>query len=482
MRRLPFALLFLAAPLLAQEPTRLPLPEAGPPAAVAWWYGLYMQDTKVGWAKITIGRTADGTVVEESEVEAKFAAMGEAIDFRARERTEFDGKAPYALARSGAEMTMGPTTQKVALERAGEGYRCVVRGPGGEQSRDVAKLDYTFADPWTAMEWFRKGPKAGDALTVRTFDLEEARVDLDTYHVDDVRDMLVRGVKTRCYHGRSISSVEGETGTYTAVSSGDFVQLSFADMLEARLEDEETAKKIERGGDLFVMGTVPIDKKLGEPTGVTVLVVEVSGEAAARLPQGPRQSVEAKEDGTRVLRLGAAHGVAAPATAAEIEEALKGTTEFPAGDERIVALAAEAVGDAATPAEKVKRLVRFVSDYVEDVLSPAEAFNAIDVVTSRRGDCTEHAILFTALARAAGIPSRRVSGLMYMGDDTQAFGGHAWNEVVLDGNWVAVDPAWNQVEVDATHITIGHGEKGETAHVWVLGRLQFRLVSVERKP
>jgi transglutaminase-like putative cysteine protease len=71
---------------------------------------------------------------------------------------------------------------------------------------------------------------------------------------------------------------------------------------------------------------------------------------------------------------------------------------------------------------------------------------------------------------------------MYMGDEVQAFGGHAWNEVAIDGSWIPVDPTWNQVQVDATHIKIGHGDEGETAHLWVLGRLAFRLVSVERKP
>ena len=45
-------------------------------------------------------------------------------------------------------------------------------------------------------------------------------------------------------------------------------------------------------------------------------------------------------------------------------------------------------------------------------------------------------MLFVALARAAGIPSREAGGYMYMGDKLKAFGGHAWCEVVLDGHWV----------------------------------------------
>jgi hypothetical protein len=227
---------------------------------------------------------------------------------------------------------------------------------------------------------------------------------------------------------------------------------------------------------------VTIDRPLGDPEGIAALELEVSGDGAARLAPGARQAIAAREDGTRVLKTGAAHGVAPVATEEEIREALRATAEFPADDERIVALAREAIGDADSERAKVARLVHFVSMYVEDALSAADAFNALDVAKARKGDCTEHAALFTALARATGIPTRTVSGLMYMGDDVKAFGGHAWNEVVLDGKWVPVDPTWDQTEVDGTHIAIGHGDRGDMAHLWVLGRLTFRLVSVERKP
>jgi len=86
-----------------------------------------------------------------------------------------------------------------------------------------------------------------------------------------------------------------------------------------------------------------------------------------------------------------------------------------------------------------------------------------------------------ALARAAGVPAREVSGLMYMGDDVRAFGAHAWNEVVLDGRWVPVDPTWNETELDAAHVTLdrdGHS----SAMMETLGRLTFRVQALDRAP
>jgi hypothetical protein len=31
---------------------------------------------------------------------------------------------------------------------------------------------------------------------------------------------------------------------------------------------------------------------------------------------------------------------------------------------------------------------------------------------------------------------------------------HAWNEVFADNRWQSVDPTWNQMRVDATHIPL----------------------------
>ena len=53
---------------------------------------------------------------------------------------------------------------------------------------------------------------------------------------------------------------------------------------------------------------------------------------------------------------------------------------------------------------------------------------------------------------------------MYMGDDVKSFGGHAWDEVVLDGKWVPVDPTWNETETTAgASMSSSSSSKGGTA-------------------
>ena len=59
----------------------------------------------------------------------------------------------------------------------------------------------------------------------------------------------------------------------------------------------------------------------------------------------------------------------------------------------------------------------------------ANADDALTVLENKAGDCTEHTLLFTTLARAAGIPARQVGGVVYVGGDKPSFGWHAWSEI-----------------------------------------------------
>ena len=58
--------------------------------------------------------------------------------------------------------------------------------------------------------------------------------------------------------------------------------------------------------------------------------------------------------------------------------------------------------------------------------------------------------LLVAMARALGVPARPVAGLLRSGG---RFYYHAWAEVYL-GDWVAVDPTYDQLPADAAHVRL----------------------------
>ncbi len=83
--------------------------------------------------------------------------------------------------------------------------------------------------------------------------------------------------------------------------------------------------------------------------------------------------------------------------------------------------------------------------WMRDAITPTydRGFDAASVVArNRRGDCTEFAVLYGALARHFGHPARIAVGIVLaeLDGDVQSFG-HAWVEVADDvEGWRRVDP------------------------------------------
>ena len=99
--------------------------------------------------------------------------------------------------------------------------------------------------------------------------------------------------------------------------------------------------------------------------------------------------------------------------------------------------------------------------------------SALEVLKQREGDCNEHTALFTALARAAGIPTRMAAGIVYLED---GFYYHAWPEVWL-GAWTAIDPTFGQFPADATHIRFVTGNLDRQSDIIKLvGKLKVEVL------
>jgi len=87
-------------------------------------------------------------------------------------------------------------------------------------------------------------------------------------------------------------------------------------------------------------------------------------------------------------------------------------------------------------------------------------YSALETLARRGGDCTEAAVLLAALGRAAGIPTRVASGLVYARDAYHGVGNvftpHSWVIAYVDGEWRSFDAAL--VDFDATHIAVVVGD------------------------
>src|SRR5262249_4652708 len=122
-------------------------------------------------------------------------------------------------------------------------------------------------------------------------------------------------------------------------------------------------------------------------------------------------------------------------------------------DPKVIEHATKAVGESADPWDKAVRITHWVASNVKDKNFKTAFAPASEVAQSLAGDCTEHGVLVAAMWRAVGVPARVVIGLVYT-DALGGFGFHMWNEVYVNGRWVAVDAAFDQTSVDAVHIKL----------------------------
>ena len=144
------------------------------------------------------------------------------------------------------------------------------------------------------------------------------------------------------------------------------------------------------------------------------------------------------------------------------------------GHPEIGRLAARLARGERDPRVVAERINRWVYDSLEKRITFGIP-SALQVLRSRSGDCNEHAQLFLALARAAGIPARTAAGLAYVDGK---FYYHAWPEVYLH-DWVAVDPTFGQFPADAAHLRFVVGGLGRQAELLrLMGKLRLDVLSV----
>ena len=120
---------------------------------------------------------------------------------------------------------------------------------------------------------------------------------------------------------------------------------------------------------------------------------------------------------------------------------------------------------------------------------------ASEVARTQQGDCTEHAMLLAAMLRAQRIPSRVVSGVIYVDqflDQSKMFGYHMWTQAWLEddgkpgkGRWIDLDAVLPDKPFDAAHIALTTSAMSNdsltndlVAMMPIVGRLKIKVVGI----
>jgi hypothetical protein len=211
-------------------------------------------------------------------------------------------------------------------------------------------------------------------------------------------------------------------------------------------ESKEDAMKLGKHSlDLLAQIAVPFDRVLPGNTGY--LKVKISGIDPGDFEMdGGRQILQGD-----ILEI--RKEVISPESVARPQQSkseyLEETIFIQTKDPEIVSLS-----EAIVSGEKdTIRAANLIHDWIYENIEKVPSITlpmATDVLQTKRGDCNEHTTLYTALSRAAGIPTRISVGLVY---EKGFFYYHAWPEI-FSGRWIAIDPTLGQFPADASHIRL----------------------------
>jgi len=351
-----------------------------------------------------------------------------------------------------------------AVRSAEYDFRIAGRVAGGELAGEIFSAGETIPLRVPASDEVVFSSGLGTALRFPRFEVG------DEYRLDsfDPLTLSKSPVRVRCI-ARETLRVAGEVIDARVLAvitnglrsrawidpSGEVVQARTPFGLVLRKISPEEARRGDAGPG--------VDELLGfaaiRPTGrrpfrnARSLEIKLAGGEGRELPQDQVQV--ALGDGRYRLRTPPEPpaGVEIAATA-ELDRHLRPDAFVQSDHPKIRRRAAEIVAGETDPWRRALRIHEWVFTSLdkEVVLSIP---SALEVLENRRGDCNEHTVLFTALGRAAGLPTRIAIGLVWS-DELDGFYYHAWPEVHL-GGWVWMDPTLGQPLADATHIKLLNG-------------------------
>jgi len=248
---------------------------------------------------------------------------------------------------------------------------------------------------------------------------------------------------------------------------------------------------------MFVKSPEPI-KDVHSTTSITYTMSPAPG-AKFTIPSTDDQKVQRLADGRirLVVEPASASGGTFPYKGddAALLEAVKPTPFLQSDRKEVQALARKAVGGMKDSAEAARRIEAFVAEYIENRSLSVGYASAAEVAESRKGDCSEFAVLTAALCRAVGIPAQVCVGVAYVEDfgGIEGFGGHAWAQAYVGadkegrgGKWVGLDAAFKSSGrggYDAGHIAlaVGNGDPGDFFNMaTTLGQFKIEKVQVRR--
>ena len=436
------------------------------------WWGVYYRGEKIGYAAQTITPDAEGYRVRNSSI-LKLNLLGAVQTVKVRldmaaardwslKHFDFDLQSSDVSFKARGKIVPG----KLQLEVESAGQRSDRELPMRQPPYLLAALK-----PYVAAQNFEPGKEH----LFSTFDPSTLSQQFTAVTVEG-RERIAIGGKTepalrirQRFKGISVLSwVDG---------SGRTLKEETPTGLSLLRQSEEEAKLLDEGRtpplDLVVQTAVPVETPIVNPAEKSLLKIRLSGFQLANFSlNGGRQRLQGDVLEIQREDLNRLRPRRIPIREPSLASYLQSTPFLQSDHPQIRALAREVLGGETDGLRAAQRMRKWVYNGLAKVPTVSIP-NALEVLQTRKGDCNEHAVLFNAMARAAGIPAKTVVGVVYL---RGAFYYHAWSEIWL-GEWLALDPVLDQFPADVTHVKFLEGDIDRQIDILeLIGKLKIEVL------
>ncbi|MDI6704383.1 MAG: transglutaminase-like domain-containing protein [bacterium] len=435
------------------------------------WMGIYFDKKKIGYAQTSINPHSRGFIIS-NRARLFLSMLSQDIE------VDIDGYSiidkEYKLRSFSFNLLSSFHKMRIKGVRKEDRLFLSIRTGGEEIKRCIPFQEDCFLEDLITP--FRRFPQLsyGKEYTVNIIDPLSLSTGTATLRVikreritfkDEVKDVMVVEVD---YKDISIKSWVTDEGEVLRCET----PLGLIMVKETELEQREFEHQVgSQRFDLIKAVSVPSNIIIKSPKKTTFLKAKVLGVDLSRYKiADSRQKVFRNTIEISTSSFPATSSLSLPIFSHK--EFLKSTPFIQCKNERIIEMSKKIVNQEKNAYLAVKRLLNWISRNIEK--GPTISIpSALEVLRKRTGDCNEISCLFTALSRASGIPTKICVGLVYHGD---AFYYHAWCKVFV-GKWLDIDPTFNQMMCDATHIKFAEGDDViQTEIIGLIGKLRIEIL------
>ena len=411
------------------------------------WKNIFQNGEKIGVSHSTLSKMPTGYQLQETlYLRINTMGMVQDINLNTTGRLHPD----FSLAAFDFKISSG-RFQFTAKGSVSDNTLTIISQSSGPPRKDTLQLDQKLylttgvIDAVMASEF-----DDSQVLTLFVFDpatMSQQPVDIRVLGREDIR-IMGQSLKAR----KVSLSFKGATQLAWIGESGEILKeqgLLGISLEKTTRTDALFGLPVGSSQDLTQVASVPANIQIENPEHLDRLQIKIDGiQSSEVVLDGGRQTFR-----QNILTVERESLSGLPPDRAEksgndaMAEFLKPSLFIQSNDPKIIKLVDSIVSADDTALIKAKKLMDWVYHNIEKrpVLSLPDALSTLE---NRVGDCNEHAMLLSALARAAGIPVKVEAGLVYLNG---RFYYHAWNILYL-GEWITADALFGQMPADVTHI------------------------------